>query len=80
MQSGSCEPPERRGKNRMLTVCLGAQRPMQRYSTAQKRDCTVHRNDKIRIEKFDPLPTCSKKKKYNWRNPILTRASFSIQM
>jgi hypothetical protein len=53
---------------------------MQRYSTAQRRDCTVHRNDKIRIEKFGPLPTCGKKKKYKWRNPILTRASFSIQM
>jgi len=63
-----------------VTVCLGAQRPMQRYSTAQKRDCTVHRNDKIRIEKFDPLPRCGEKKKYNWRNPILTRDSFSIQM
>jgi hypothetical protein len=53
---------------------------MQRYSTAQRRDCTVHRNDKIRMEKFGRLPTCGKKKKYNWRNPILTRASFSIQM
>jgi hypothetical protein len=52
---------------------------MQRYSTVQKRDCTVHRNDKIRIEKFVPLPTCGKKKKYNWRNPILTRASFQYR-
>jgi len=62
MQSVSCELPERRGKNRTLTVCLGAQRPMQRYSIAQKKDCTVHRNDKIRMDNLTHCQHVAKRK------------------